>query len=132
MYPKTVHNHKKRKDSLENRAVLLISLELERSEVALQRIHQNSKKWWLLWGIAQWKWLTLATFCCYDYGTNAFEVVQKIATDQEDFHKCSSCLIVCWIAKIYQSITVKKVWLLTYKDTSGVAKKAVDVAHKKE
>ena len=45
MYPKTVHNHKKRKDSLENRAVLLISLELEISEVALQRIHQNRKKW---------------------------------------------------------------------------------------
>ena len=45
MYPKTVHNHKKRKDSLENRAVLLISLELERSEVALQRIQKKKKKW---------------------------------------------------------------------------------------
>ena len=43
------HSHKKRKDSLETRVVLLIfSLELEISEVEAQRIHQNSKKWWLL------------------------------------------------------------------------------------
>ena len=55
-----------------------------------------------------------ATFCCYDYGTNASEAVQKVATDQKDYKKCSSCVIVCWISKIYQSITVKKVWLLTY------------------
>ena len=27
----------------------------------------------------------LATFCCYDYGTNASEAVQKIATDQKDY-----------------------------------------------
>ena len=40
------HSHKKRKDSLETRAVLLIfSLELEISGVAVQSIHQNSKKW---------------------------------------------------------------------------------------
>ena len=37
----------------------------------------------------------LATFCCYDYGANASEAVQKIATDQKDYHKCSSCAIVC-------------------------------------
>ena len=40
--------------------------------------------------------------------------------------------IVCWIAKIYQSITVKKGWLLTYYDTFVIAKKAADVAQKKE
>ena len=55
----------------------------------------------------------LASFYCYDYGANASEVVPKIDTNQEDYHKCSSCVIVCWIAKIYQpttmSITVKKV-----------------------
>ena len=52
------YSHKKWKDSLETRAVLLIiSLQLEISGVAIQSIHQNSKKWWLLWGIAQWKWL---------------------------------------------------------------------------
>ena len=38
------HSHKKRNDSLETRAVLLIfSLELEISGVAVQSIHQNSK-----------------------------------------------------------------------------------------
>ena len=43
-----MHSHKKRKDNLETRAVLLIiSLELEISGVAVQRIHQNSEKWWL-------------------------------------------------------------------------------------
>ena len=56
--------------------------------------------------------VVLATFSCYDYGANASEAVQKIATDQKDYHKCSSCVIVYWIAKIYQSITVKKGCLL--------------------
>ena len=55
----------------------------------------------------------LAFFCCYEYGAKAFEAVQKIATDQKDYHKCSSCVIVCWRAKIYQSITVEKGWLFT-------------------
>ena len=50
----------------------------------------------------------LATFYCHDYGANASETVQKIATDQKDYHICSSCVTVCWITKIYQSITVKK------------------------
>ena len=54
----------------------------------------------------------LATFFRDDYGANAFEAVQKIATDQKVYHKCSSCVTVCWIAKIYQSITVEKQWLL--------------------
>ena len=48
------HSHKKRKDSLETRTVLLIfSLELEISGLAVQSIHQNSKKWRLLLGPAQ-------------------------------------------------------------------------------
>ena len=37
----------------------------------------------------------LATSCCYDYGANASEAVQKIATDEKDCHKCSFCVIVC-------------------------------------
>ena len=45
-----------------------------------------------------------ATFCCYDHGLNASEAVQKFPTDQKDYRKCSSCIIVCWIDKIYQSI----------------------------
>ena len=48
------HSHKKWKDSLETRDVLLIfSLELQISAVAIQSIHQNSKKWRLLLGSAQ-------------------------------------------------------------------------------
>ena len=46
----------------------------------------------------------LSTFCCYDHGTNASEAVQKIATDQKEYPKCSLCTIICWIAKIYISI----------------------------
>ena len=39
------HSHKKRKDSLETRAALLIfSLEFEIFGVAVQTIHQNSEK----------------------------------------------------------------------------------------
>ena len=31
----------------------------------------------------------LVTFCCYGYDANASEAVQKVATDQKDYHKCS-------------------------------------------
>ena len=37
----------------------------------------------------------LATFCGYNYGANASEAVQKIANDQKDYQKSSSCAIVC-------------------------------------
>ena len=37
----------------------------------------------------------LANFCCYDYGANVSEAVQKIATAQKGYHKCSSCIILC-------------------------------------
>ena len=48
------HSHKKRKDSLETRTVLLIfSPELEIFGVAVQSIHQNSEKWRLWLGTAQ-------------------------------------------------------------------------------
>ena len=43
----------------------------------------------------------LATFYCYDYGANASEAAEKIATDQKHYHKCSLCVIVCCIAKAY-------------------------------
>ena len=56
----------------------------------------------------------LASFCCYDYGANASKAAEKIATNEKDHHKCSLCVIVCWIVKIYQSIKEKKGWLITY------------------
>ena len=41
------HSHKKRKYRLEKRALLLmLLLELEIMGVAVQRIRQNSEKWW--------------------------------------------------------------------------------------
>ena len=93
-----IHNHEKRKDSLETLAALFIfSLEVEISGVAAQRIHQNSEKWWLCEELLSENIFeaVLATFCCYDYGACASEAVPKIATDQKDHHKCSLCVIVC-------------------------------------
>ena len=43
----------------------------------------------------------LATFYSYDYGANASEAVEKIVTDHKNYHKCSLCVIVCCIAKVY-------------------------------
>ena len=48
--------------------------------------------------------VVLATLCCYDHGDKASKAVQKIVTDQKEYRKCSSCVIICWIAKIYLSI----------------------------
>ena len=85
------HSHKKRKDSLETRAILLIiSLEHEISEVAVPSIHQKSEKLRLLWGIALWKWL----WGCFSYflllwpWCQGLWAVQKIATDQKEYRKC--------------------------------------------
>ena len=55
----------------------------------------------------------LVNFCCYGYGVKASEAVQKIATDQKVYRKCSSCVIICWIAKIYPSINNSEKWLVT-------------------
>ena len=73
----------------------------------------------------------LATFCCYGYGANASEAVRKIATHKKNYRKWSSYVIVCWIAKIYQPITVKKGCLFTYEDNYGVAKNVAEVSKKK-
>ena len=135
MQCKQKHSHKKRKDSLDTRAVpLIFSLELEISGVAVKSIHQNSEKWWLLEGIAQWKRFeaVLATFCCYDHGAKASKAVQKIATDQKEYRKCYSCM--CYNLQNSQSIPInKQQWkMVGYNDTSDVAKKAAEVAQKKE
>ena len=84
---------------------------------------------WNIWGDFE---AVLATFCCCDQGGNASEAVQKIVTDQKDYQKCSSCVIVWWIAKTYQSITVKKGWLLGHLRRSIVVKKVAEVVQKKE
>ena len=61
-------------------------LELEMSGVAVQSIHQNSKNDFEA---------VLVTFCCYDHGAKASEEVQKIATDQKEYRKCSLCVVIC-------------------------------------
>ena len=55
----------------------------------------------------------LATSCCYDHGAKASEAVQKIATDQKEYRKCSSCVIICWKATVYISINNSEKWLVT-------------------
>ena len=42
--------------------------------------------------------LKLFMLSCY---ANAFEVVEKIVTNQKDYSKCSLCVIVCFIAKTH-------------------------------
>ena len=55
----------------------------------------------------------LSTFYCYDYEKNGYsangsEAVENIATDQKDYHKCSLCVIVCYIAA-YRQYHLKKI-----------------------
>ena len=64
--------------------------------------HLNLK--YLGWPYRTYIKTVLATFCCYDHGATASEEVQKITTDQKEYRKCSSSVIICWIAKIYLSI----------------------------
>ena len=80
------HSNKKRNNSLETQAVLLIFLlELEISGVVLQSMHQSSKKWKLLPLLSKNEFKTiLATFCYYDQGAKASEEFQKIATDHKE------------------------------------------------
>ena len=55
----------------------------------------------------------LATFCCCNDGAKASEAVHKIATDQKEYRKCFSCVVICSIAKIYLSINDSEKWLVT-------------------
>ena len=43
----------------------------------------------------------LAIFRFYYYSVNATVAVEKIATDEKDYHKCSIHVII-WIATAYQ------------------------------
>ena len=73
---------------------MIFLLELEIYGVAVQIIHQNSKKWLL----SKKDFLSgdvfeaaLIIFSSYGYGVNASEAVEKIATDEKDYHKRSLC-----------------------------------------
>ena len=67
------------------------------SEVAVQSIHGDFCKELLSKNNFE---AVLATFCCYDHGAKASEEVQKIATDQKKYRKCSLCVII-YIFKKY-------------------------------
>ena len=43
----------------------------------------------------------LVIFCCYDYGANASEALEKIGANEKDYPKCSLCVIVCCEATTY-------------------------------
>ena len=80
-------SHKKQRDGLETQVVLGISrryfsLELEIFVVAVQRIHQTAKNGTFCEELLGENDLeaVLVNFCCYDYGNNASEAVQKIST----------------------------------------------------
>ena len=38
---------------------------------------------------------------CYDYGENKSDAAEKIAIDENDYHKCSLCVIVNFIARLH-------------------------------
>ena len=94
-----LHSHKKQRDNLETRAVLLIfSLEREIFGVALQSIHQKTTKTSNFCKENDFE-AVLATFRCYEHGAKASEAVQKIDTDQKEYRKSIT----------HQSITVENV-----------------------
>ena len=69
--------------------LLIFWLEREISGVTVQGIYQNIKKWQLceeLLSESDFE-AVLATSCCYDYGGNASEAIQEIATDQKGYQK---------------------------------------------
>ena len=65
--------------------------------MTVQRIHQNSENYGLCEEVLCENNFeaVLGTFCCYDYGANASEAVQKIIIDHKDYQKCSFFVIVC-------------------------------------
>ena len=87
-----LHSHKKRRYSLKTRAVLLI-FSLEISGVAVQSIHQKTTKNSNFCEENDFE-AVLAILSCYEHGAKASEAVQKIATDQKEYCKCSLCVII--------------------------------------
>ena len=87
-----VHSHKKWKDSLKTQAVLLIFLDWQYR--AYLKTAKNGDFCEELRSENDFE-AVLTTFCCNDPCAIASETVQKIATDQGEYHKCSSCVIIC-------------------------------------
>ena len=79
------HSPKKRKDSLETRAVLLIFSHRAYMETAKNGNFCEELR------SGNGSEAVLADFCCYDHFAKAPEAVQKIATYQKQYRKCSLC-----------------------------------------
>ena len=104
----SICSHKKQEDSLETRAVLLIfSLELEIFGVAVQSIHQNSEKWWLSWGIAEWngfgtviKHFLLLWPCCHGFWVSSEDryrsKIRRSGSSEDRYARVSQMLLVCY------------------------------------
>ena len=67
---------------------MIFSLEPEIFGVAVQRIHQTAKNGTFCEELLSENDFeaVLVNFCCYDYGTNASEAVQKISTKTLDLY----------------------------------------------
>ena len=76
---------------------MILLPELEISGVAVQSIQQTVKSGDLCEELlSENDFETVkATFGCYDHGAKASEAVQKFATDQKEYCKCPSCVIIC-------------------------------------
>ena len=112
---------------------MIFSLELEISGVAYRadiKTAKNSNFWEEFLSENDFE-AVLAAFCCYDNGPKASEAVQKIAVDQKEYCKCSSCVINWWIEKVYLSISNNEK-MVGYKDTSNLAKKVAKVSQKED
>ena len=78
-----MHSHKKEKNSLETQVILLIfSLELEISGVTIQNKEyiKTAKTFSFCEDLLIVKITVLANFCCYEYGANTSEAVQRMNT----------------------------------------------------
>ena len=93
-----LHGHKKRKDSLETRAILLIFLlNLKYLGWPYREYMKTARDGGFCEGLLSENDfnVVLANFYCYDYDANISEAVQNIAADQKGYRKCSSYVTVC-------------------------------------
>ena len=93
---------------------MLFSFELIISRVAGEKIQQNSENSGFCKElVSEYDFeAVLISFCCYDYSDKASEAVQKMATDQKDYHKCSSCVSLLNSQSVSINNYISKSWLL--------------------
>ena len=118
------HSHKKWKDTLETGTYCwYFRLNLKYLECSYRAYIKTSKNIVAFVRIYLVKMALglFYSFCCYDHGAKASEVVKKIAAVQKEYRECSSCVKICWIVKIYLSINNSEKRLVRYWNTSDVS-----------